>query len=82
MSMRSSEPLPKIVHVQTLAKEDVSEQDRPDVLTVPPEIVELISRRNLSIIELSPYITEGIEEALSVSFCPCGKSLIDVDSSS
>ena len=82
MSMRFSQPLPEIVHMQTLAKEDVSEQDSPDVLTVPPEIVEIISRRNLSIIELSPYITEGIEEALSVSSCPRGNSLIDIDSSS
>ena len=53
--------------LQTLAMEQASDQDSPLVLTIPPEIMEVISRRNLSIIELSPYITEGIEEALKVS---------------
>ena len=53
--------------LQTVAKEETSDQDSSVLLTVHPDILEVISRRNLSIIELSPYITEGIEDALKVS---------------
>lgn len=53
--------------LQTLAEDSINRHSELEVRPVSPEILEVVSRRNLSIISLSPYITDGIQKALLVS---------------